>query len=75
MYNAVCTDGIAPGTQGACGKRNDNNVAPNYGIPWDKMSMHEKTQCTLISKSHNFELRLWKMCQHALISILRKEAL
>ena len=20
MYNAVCTDGIAPGTKGACGK-------------------------------------------------------
>ena len=24
MYNAVCTDGIAPGTKGACGKEHDN---------------------------------------------------
>ena len=33
MYNAVCTDGISPGTQGACSKGNDNNLAPNYRIP------------------------------------------
>ena len=34
MYNAVCTDGIAPGTKGACGKIKHILAAPDHGFPW-----------------------------------------
>ena len=34
MYNAVCTDGINPGTKGACGMQSELYTSCNHGYLW-----------------------------------------